>query len=71
MYCRKCNNLMDNEEIICTKCGYDNTQEFSYTTNILESNENSERIRKLKLSIFIVVVFIVSVGLLYVLCRMR
>lgn len=61
MYCRKCNNLLNNEEIICSKCGFDNTQDFSYTVNEKKFNNSShEKNKILKLYLFMISILIIS-----------
>lgn len=62
MYCRKCNNLMNNEEIICSKCGFDNTEEFGCTTDDERpKNTYYERIKAWELYLFMIVVLVISI----------
>lgn len=61
MYCRKCNNLMNDNEIICSKCGFDNKQDINYMEEDFLANEKSNTIRKIKLCLFMVSALIISI----------
>lgn len=60
MYCRKCNNLMDDGEIICSKCGFDNNQDFNDIKEDFGISESNDKIKKVKLYLFMIIVLIIS-----------
>lgn len=68
MYCRKCNNLMMNDETVCPNCGFDNTEDFQYATMEIELNNSSNKKKNnIKSYIFIIVVLILTLTIsLYV-----
>ena len=57
MYCQKCNRLLSDDNLKCTKCGFDN----SVVSKSIKLNETKEENKKLKPITVIIGIFILMV----------
>ena len=71
MYCKKCHNLIPENEKICPKCGFDNDHELDetkeiYIDQVLAKNNNINKAKSKSVVIALLFILIVSVISIYV-----
>ena len=74
MYCKKCNTLVENEDLICPYCKFDNHEDFNETTEIYldrisqRVNKVEEKKRNYK-TVIILLIFIISGVIIFYLVK--
>lgn len=62
MYCQKCNRLLSDDNLKCTKCGFDNNN-VSKSIKLKESNIDNKKLKPISIVIGVVILIAISLTL--------